>query len=84
MSFPFGGHPTLRQYLDWAITAGCTIARGIWSDHYLIPHHTLTIDGPNGGWVSIIDPDEGEHLAPSEVSRYDRRLGVSSPFPGSP
>jgi hypothetical protein len=82
MAYPFVRWPSLREYLDWAVTAGCTVTPGIWTDQYLIPHRTITIDGPNGGYQPLTDPDENERLSPSEVKRFDRRLGVVSPFPG--
>ncbi len=29
MAFPFGGHPTFSDYLQWAISQGCTVKSGI-------------------------------------------------------
>ncbi len=80
MSVPFVKLPTLGEYLAWAATAGCAVTRGLWTDHNLIPHKTITIDGPNGGYVPLVDPDESERLAPSEIARFDRRLGIASSF----
>lgn len=85
MSFPFAQSPTLREYVDWCVMVGnCTEKRQISTDANGIPHPELVIDGPTGGWVVVVEPDFQERLAPSEVSRYDRRLGVVSPFPSAP
>jgi hypothetical protein len=50
----------------------------------MAPHHTIDVDGHNGGSLSILDPNQNERLAPSTVSNYDRRLKVDSPFPKEP
>ena len=62
MAFPFDPAPTLRQYLDWARNAGCTVHPGLWNDQYFNPHRTIDIDAPGGGHVAILDPDQDEHL----------------------
>lgn len=80
MSAPFVRLPTLGEYLDWAKTVGCTVTSGLWTDHNLIPHRTITVDGPTGGHLPLADPDLAERLAPSEIARYDRRLKIVSPF----
>lgn len=85
MAFPFGGHPPLERFLEWAKEAGCN-----WD--IKIRHHTqsgrpyesLEIVGPKGGRVALVNPDLGEHLAPSMITYLQRRLGVRSPFPQVP
>jgi hypothetical protein len=80
MSFPFGGHPTLEEYLNWARSVGCTMTDGLWTDAYLVPHKTITVDAPTGGWVSLIDPNLKEILLAGQIGNYDRRLKLTSPY----
>ena len=81
MSFPFGGHPRLSEYLHWAATEhGCTNSSGF-----------TKIDGRMDTFVLIENPANAKHvyayeaftefLTPSTVSYLDRRLGIKSPFP---
>lgn len=72
MSTPFGGHPTLGKYMAWASNEGMLCQTGPLS---------VIIKNPNGGHVIIPHAKQAEHLAPSTVAYYDRRLGVDSPFP---
>jgi hypothetical protein len=44
----------------------------------------LQIDNPAGGWVSIVNPDFNEFLAPSTVTYDQRRLGIKSHFSAMP
>lgn len=85
MAFPFGGHPPLQRFLEWAEEAGCTVEIKI-RNHAQSgrPYESLEITGPTGGNVVLVNPDHGEHLAPSMVSYLQRRLGVKSPFPETP
>jgi hypothetical protein len=85
VAFPFGGHPPLRRYLEWARENGCTAEVKL-RTHALTgqPYRALEIINPAGGRVVLVNPDENEHLAPSMVTYLNRRLGVKSPFPAMP
>lgn len=81
MSFPFGGHPTLNQYLRWAEQAGCAVKSGVASDADGRPVSVILVENPKGGHVFIVDVPEREYLTPSMVAHYDRRLNLQSGFP---
>ncbi len=85
MAFPFGGHPTLGRFLEWARDNGCTAEIKL-RTHSTNgrPYKVLEITRAEGGHASIVNPDLQEHLAPSMVSYLQRRLGVKSPFPAMP
>lgn len=84
MSFPFGGHPTLGEYLRWAERAGCSVSSGVVSDPAGRPSTVVVVTNPKGGHVIIVGKPESERLAPAIVSNYDRRLGLNSGFPTAP
>lgn len=85
MAVPFGGHPTLEQFLEWATKNGCkAVPKKRTHSIHRRTYEVLEITGPDGAQVAIANPDLQEHLAPSEVSYLHRRLGVRSPFPASP
>ena len=80
MSAPFGGHPTLGEYLDWAYRfAECTVQTG-----FINGRPCKKIVAPSGRWVTIVDKHERERLAPTTVDYFDRRLGIKSPFASLP
>jgi hypothetical protein len=81
MAFPFGGHPTFDEYIDWAQRQGCTIEAGIDSAES-IP--LVKITAPNGRWVVEAGMKRFDRLSPATVGRLDRRLGLSSPWVGGP
>jgi hypothetical protein len=85
VAVPFGGHPSLRRYLEWARENGCTAEEKL-RTHAITgqPYRSLEISGPAGGHVVLVNPDLEEHLAPSTVTYLNRRLGVKSPFPATP
>jgi hypothetical protein len=82
MSSPFGGHPTLGQYIAWARSQGCNVQSG----------YATTVDGhvepltkisapPNGKrWVIEVGTGQNEYLTPTRVAQLDRRLGLKSPW----
>jgi hypothetical protein len=85
VAVPFGGHPTLEQFLEWATKNGCKAVRKTRTHSiHRRTYEVLEITGPDGAQVVIANPDLQEHLAPSEVSYLHRRLGVRSPFPALP
>jgi hypothetical protein len=42
------------------------------------------IEAPDGKWVVEVGTEQHEFLAPTTVSRFDRRLGLKSPFASLP
>jgi len=85
VAFPFGGHPTLARFLEWATENGCTAEIKNRSHAQTgRPYTALEITRPGGGRAVVPNPDFNEHLAPSMVTYLQRRLGVKSPFPAMP
>jgi hypothetical protein len=82
---PFGGHPTLGQFLEWATQNGCTADYKV-RGHSVSgqPYKVLEIIGPKGGRVVMAAPDLRERLAPSQVAYMHRRLGLKSSFAATP
>jgi hypothetical protein len=82
---PFGGHPQLRGFIEWAEGVGCTVEIKV-RTHAVHgrPYKSLEITGPKGGHVAVANPDLDEYLAPSIVAYLQRRIGVRSPFPATP
>lgn len=78
MAFPFGGHPTLHQYLEWLRSQGFEYKSGIWNFET-----TFRIEKDGKPLLSVFGELE-EYLSPSVVEYFDRRLGVASPFPKTP
>jgi len=85
VAVPFGGHPTLEHFIDWATENGCT-AQIQTRVHSVTgqPYRSLEVTAPTGAQVALVDPDLSEHLAPSQVTYMQRRLGLKSPFPATP
>lgn len=84
MSFPFGGHPTLKQFLSFAQEHGCTaklVTRTARDGH---AYQVLEIRSNKGGNAVLVEPDETEHLTPSTVTYLQRRLGIKTPFSAMP
>lgn len=81
MAFPFGGHPRLADYVEWARTeCDCTYQSG----YSKVGNHVETfvcIENPANGKHTIEFIPFDEYLTPSTVSALDRRLGLDSPFP---
>jgi len=80
MSAPFGGHPTFAQYLVWAKSQGCTIEQGVVHTRQGEAYSTTKIISPSGQWVIDVGTQHGEYLVPTTIARFDRRLGLTSPF----
>lgn len=81
MTSPFGGHPTLAQYVAWARSEGCTTKSGYTEAVGSGPQSILLIEAPDTGrYLPIVGMSESEYLAPTEVARFDRRLGLQSPY----
>jgi hypothetical protein len=84
MSFPFGGHPTLQQFVEFAGQNGCSITVSADTAPSGKVYQTLRINRDTGAGVIIVDPDFRGFLAPSTVTYYQRRLGIRAPFAVSP
>ena len=80
MSAPFGRHPTLIQYLNWAKTAGCTVKHGVGYADDGRPSRVILIEAPSGRWMAIAEMSDNEYLMPTTIARFDRRLNINSPF----
>ena len=83
-AYPFGGHPTLGQYLDWAIKEGCTVDYGYAADDEGRPHRVIKITAPSKRWVFEVGTLDSEFLVPTTIWRLDRRLGLKSPWVALP
>lgn len=80
MAHPFGGFPLLAEYLRWVESQGCKVQYGVMPDEAGRPFSMIRITAPNDQSVIIVGTDQAERLGPTSISRYDRRLGLSSPF----
>ena len=80
-AMPFGGHPTLAQYIIWASSVGCTVRYGTTVAADGRPSRIVLIESPDGTrWVPIVEMLDSEYLVPTTIARLDRRLGLRSPF----
>lgn len=81
MSFPFGGHPTLAEYIDWIRREHGGEAKSGFATGSDGGAHALTkITLPNNKSVVVVGCKQTERLVPSTVGYLDRRLGVTSPW----
>jgi hypothetical protein len=81
MAYPFGGHPTFGQYLQWAVSKGCTVQSGIDTEQSI---NVTKIISPTGKWAIEPGTLPNDYLVPTTVGRLDRRLGLISPWFGLP
>lgn len=80
MAWPFLSHPTLADYLCWAMKNGCQVQTGYTtSDGYTLPTARI-VASDEKRWVSIVGTKQSDRLVMSTVARYDRRLGLKSEF----
>lgn len=77
MAHPFGGLITFAQYQHWARSQGCTVSSGV---NTALSITVTRIEAPSGKWVIEAGTQHNEYLAPSTIGRFDRRLGLTSPF----
>lgn len=79
MSYPFGGHPTLVEYIGWCNQQGCTTKSGVQQvDGVMVTYQVL--EAKTGRHVVVSGVNMTERLTPRAVAYYDRRLGLDSPF----
>jgi hypothetical protein len=82
---PFGGHPTLNEYLQWAYSQGCRAKSGIMSNPGG-PMCSIQIirNADESKHAIVADMPANERLSPSYVRHLDDRLGLKSPFARAP
>lgn len=82
MAAPFGGHPTLGAYINWAHGKGCEAKSGYVDDGEGGMMVTRTIYAPDGvRYAPIVGFNDNDRLPPTMVRFLDDRLGLESPFP---
>ncbi len=84
MSAPWGGHPTLDRFVEWAKENGCTVDSKVRTDPTGRAFTSLEMVGPHGGRVAMIVSNMDERLVPSQVAYLQRRLAVKAPFAAMP
>jgi hypothetical protein len=82
VAHPFGvAWPTLKQLIDLFVASGCEL--GELPGHVASPagiHRVRYLYSPvTDAFVSLSDYDDGEHIPPSEVANWERRLGLEIP-----
>lgn len=84
MAGPFGGHPTLKRYLEWLRSQGFHYKTG----YVELEDRTISLvavqDAEGNDIYNIGDMPMDEHLAPSLVAYFDGIFGVVSPFAKPP
>jgi len=81
MSFPFGGHPRLCDYVGQARKDhGASASSGTAADSSGKAHAVTKITVPSGKSVVVVGVEQTERLTPSMVGYLDRRLGIVSPW----
>jgi hypothetical protein len=81
VAFPFGGHPSFAQYIQWAVEQEkCEVRSGIVNDEKGRPHSVTQIIAPSKKWVTVVGTQHSEYLVPTMIAYLDRRLGIKSPF----
>lgn len=78
MAAPFGGHPTLLDYLEWCADQGCTTRSMVQQGKGILLPRQYIEHGDRHVIISGIGLKE--RLTPTQVGYYDRRLGLLSPF----
>jgi hypothetical protein len=84
VAFPFGGHPTLKRFIEFAVEQGCKTIVFVRATKEGRSYESIRLENPTGGHVTIPNPAYEEHLEPSMVSHYQRRLGIKTPFAAAP
>ena len=85
MASPFGNHPTVAEYLHWAIdTIGCTVNTGFSMIEGQSSRTVIRIVSPTGQRVILMDLEQSDRLLPTDIDYIDRRLGVDSPWDSWP
>lgn len=76
MPYPFGGHPSFSNYIEWATSQGCEVKQAISDEKWLVK-----IVRPDKKRSLIeVDVPLNSLLVPTQVWYYDRVLGLKSPW----
>lgn len=76
MAHPFGGHPTLAQYILWAREEhGCESRTGTTHGQSFI-----RIEKDSDHVVFVFGDQINDYLSPTQVGNLDRRLSIESPW----
>jgi hypothetical protein len=84
VAHPFGGHPTLSRFVEFAKEQGCEAKLYYRTAKSGRAYQVLRIDNPDGCWVIVANPDFTEHLPPSSVAYLERRLNIKTHFASTP
>lgn len=84
MSVPFGGHPTLDRFIEWAKENGCTVETKVRTDPSGRAFTSVEMKNPKGGRAAMVVSDTDERLVPSQVAYLQRRLAIKTPFAATP
>lgn len=84
MAFPFGGQPTLADYMCWIRDNGGFCQSGYRADRRGKAHPLVKIVSKDGKHVVVTGLDQRERLVATYVAQLDRRLGVHSPWRNLP
>lgn len=80
MAYPFGGHPTLAQYIGWVHQEGGHAHSGYSSDPSGRVQSLTKITSKEGASVVVVGMKQADRLEPTKVAYLDRRLKVRSPW----
>lgn len=79
MAYPFGGHPTLGQFMVWARDEhGFTCQSGTAPDRYGRQHPAVRIFKQGGPSAIVVGLSQSDFLMPTMIGYLERRLGVVS------
>jgi hypothetical protein len=84
MAVPWGGHPTIDRFVEWAKENSCTAETKVRTDATGRAFTSLEITGPHGSRVAMVVTEMTERLVPSQVAHLQRRLGIKTPFAATP
>jgi hypothetical protein len=81
MAAPFGGHPKLAHYLAWAHDQQrCEVRSLVVVDQDGASYTAIRVKAPSGRHVIVVGIEQDEHLLPTQIAYFDRRLGLQSPW----
>jgi hypothetical protein len=82
-AFPFGQSPTLREFVDVAISKGCQVIEvpGIVGPNGAVDGRCLVGPPPNRIPYPLPGIKDDERLTPSLIGSIERTLGIQTGFP---
>lgn len=76
---------TLGDYMRWLKDQGGHCQHGIQADNEIGMVPVIKLVSPDGSkWVIHAGNDQNEELSAFTIDRFDRRLGIVSPFKSIP